>query len=333
MKAVNAGIISDMKSLIDSLTGGLAKLFEVVTDTDEDGNTIFSFTKTLSDKRKVSCKLKPDEKEGLFMLEINVTGGKKTVLRGITARDVDNKLYDTLEKTYGITREMIGAVKSSRKCIAGLKKIECADSVDIVLTSIYASDDIPTADIQLMLDSALESDELIEQISEEPMLIEISDIDDDISIETEPDMSDIENIERQNALDHQNAAVVIDMLANVIFMESRTRFSDSIEAMQLADQIRSLADNLFETVASATGDLDVGVGILNDRVMSLLRDSDAGEGRFDIYEVLRDRIDFLDFFSVNIQSNESYSIHSICTDLFGCLEKYTESVFGYADGQ
>lgn len=333
MKAVNAGIISDMKSLIDSITGGLAKLFEVVTDTDEDGNTIFSFTKTLSDKRKVSCKLKPDEKEGLFVLEISVTGGKKTVLRGISARDVDNKLYDTLEKTYGITRDMIGSVKSSRRCIAGLKKVECTDSVDIVLTSIYAANEIPTADIQLMLDSALESDELIEQISDEPMLIEISDIDDDISIETDPDIPNIEDIERQNALDHQNAAVVIDMLANVIFMESRTRFSDSIEAMQLADQIRGLADNLFETVAAATGDLDVGVGILNDRVMSLLRDSEVGEGRFDIYEVLRDRIDFLDFFSVNIGSNESYTIHAICKDMFDYLDKYTESVFGYADRQ
>lgn len=333
MEAVNAGLISDMKSLIDSITGGLAKLFEVVTNEDADGNVIKTFTVTLPDKRKVSVDLKPEKNYGFFSLEFNVTGGKKTVVRGISKNEIEDKLFETLEKVYDIPRDMIDkSVKSSRKCIAGLQKVECSDSADIVLTGIYASHDIPINDIQAMLDSALASDELIEQISDEPIFIEISDNGSDIDIETEPEFVDQAEVERLDAIDRQNAAAVISMLANVIFMESRTRFSDSLEATQLADQIKSLADELFEAIASSVGDLDVGVGILNDRVMEQLADTKIGDA-YDVYAVIRDRLDFIKFFSVNTPSNISYTLETLCTDMFDCIEKYTESVFGYADGQ
>ena len=132
--------------------------------------------------------------------------------------------------------------------------------------------------------------------------------------------------------EYLTSVAVISMLANVIFMESRTRFGDSLEATQLADQIRCLADELFETIASSVGDLDFGVGILNDRVMEQLIGTKIGDA-YDVYSVIRDNLDFIKFFSVNTPSNISYTLETLCTDMFDCLDKYTESVFGYADGQ
>lgn len=332
MEAVNAGLISDMKSLIDSITGGLAKLFEVVTENENSDNAHITMTSTTTDGVKVVMKFYP-EKSDTYRIEIDVEGYQKTVLKGIKQDVAEQKAFDTLKSKYGITKDMLEkGVKSSRKCIAGLQKVECSDSTDIILTGIYASQDIPINDIQAMLDSALASDELIEQISDEPIFIEISDNGSDIDIETEPEFVDQAEVERLDAIDRQNAAAVISMLANVIFMESRTRFSDSLEATQLADQIKSLADELFEAIASSVGDLDVGVGILNDRVMEQLADTKIGDA-YDVYAVIRDRLDFIKFFSVNTPSNISYTLETLCTDMFDCIEKYTESVFGYADGQ
>ena len=300
MKHICGGLIQDVKSLVDTITNGLSKLFDVVTGDGESEDGI-SFSKKLSDGRDVTGKITPDPKEGgLVSIRVSVTGSPAKQRNKIKEDLAINTLMDMLKTEYGIDSSEISASQHiSPFMVFGLKKVLCHDGFDVMLTNVYT--DATPGSAKSALDTLLDSDELIDSLGETPTCIAVVDDGNDYAIDTElADAEYMVAVEMQNRVDRVKRAAVLRYAALTLEMELYMTYHDRSTVVNHTSIIRDSAQRIFIETASKCDDLSFDF-------CDLPFDSIC-----DPLSVIRESIEYLDMFSVNMDSETAYQIRVSC---------------------
>ena len=321
---IKAGVISDLKSLVDSLFGGLEKLFNVVTkdqDSSIDGDAMLE--RVLPSGKKVRCILYQDESNpDKVTLKISVTGKPDTVVKNIKAdpKSVEKALYDTLEKKYGIKRV---EVSESDRTIIGLKKVEGKHQTDVILTSVYSS--YSANMLNDIIDSVVQSDELVDALSDSEQLFEITDTDDSYDMNLLNESEDLSEIEAVNMENRIYAAASIVICADYLYIMHTMKDNNSAIACGALDTLRSSARDLFDFICKHdNGDADTVLSKVMNATLGLMADDTVVIDS--LINNVFDKAEFIEFFSVNLGEGFQYDAEQLCLRVIEAMHSFCDSV-------
>ena len=184
---ITAGLLADVTNFIKTISNVLFKTLDQLT---QYGVTVTKSEKTEDGGVKLALKFNnelatlqatPTEgKKGYMDVVVIPKQGSKITIPEVPEKDLYNEVVKALNEAYG--KNIAETVVSARKMQVALQKVTSASGVDIRLCAINCN--YSAVEVSKDLDTILSDDAFIDQLTEQPISLEITDTDDAFDIAT-----------------------------------------------------------------------------------------------------------------------------------------------------
>lgn len=184
---VAGNLLSKLTTFLKTISGKLLDLFDklgesgmkIIGQKDLEGGG--QWLKLEYNGRRAELTISPSDKDGVYNISIRSALNGTVTLDNIKEADIDIEVEAALHNIFYGSSKADDTVKSTNSLKVTLNTITSKTDVSINLTAINANYDIATA--MQDLESVLDSEEFVSQLTEEPVSFEITDSGDSYDVQ------------------------------------------------------------------------------------------------------------------------------------------------------
>ena len=256
-KPITAGLLADMTNFIKTISDAL---FKAIDKLEHLGVTVAKSEKTEGGGVMLQLKFNgelatleatPTEgKKGYVDVVVTPKKGAKITIPKVQERHLYDEVVKALNEAYGI--DIAEAVNSSHKMQVTLQRVNAATSADIKLMAINCN--YSAVEVSKDLDTILSDESFLDQLTDEPVSLEITDADDAFDVTTISNINvdyaqSIDDILSQLVEARNNAQLLHWGAAGVNFEDLHSCTNDFVvQCTEMIDYFGELSMELAGTV-------------------------------------------------------------------------------------